>query len=65
MDLNTAATQSTMGGGRRQARLRTWRPSYSSTNLHGENGDVYAYGMIVFEVLTGDTPWSASIRCKS
>ena len=33
-------------------------PELLQHNIFTEKGDVYAYGMIVFEVLTGDTPWS-------
>ena len=32
-------------------------PELLDSNTFTEKTDVYAYGMIVFEVLTGDNPW--------
>ena len=32
-------------------------PELLQHNIFTEKTDVYAYGMIVFEVLTGDMPW--------
>ena len=55
-DLNTAATQSTMGGGAKGTPAYM-APELLDSNTFTEKTDVYAYGMIVFEVLTGDNPW--------
>ena len=54
--LNTAATQSTMGGAKGTPAYMA--PELLQSNIFTEKTDVYAYGMIVFEVLAGDTPWS-------
>ena len=56
--LNTAATQSTMGGGGAKGTPAYMAPELLQSNTFTEKTDVYAYGMIVFEVLAGDTPWS-------
>ena len=55
--LNTVATQSTMGGGAKGTPTYM-APELLQSNIFTEKGDVYAYGMIVFEVLTGELPWS-------
>jgi len=54
--LNTAATQSTMGGGAKGTPAYM-APELLQSNIFTEKTDVYAYGMIVFEVLAGDIPW--------
>ena len=53
--LNTAATQSTMGGAKGTPAYMA--PELLDSNTFTEETDVYAYGMIVFEVLTGENPW--------
>ena len=53
-DLNTAATQSTMGGGAKGTPAYM-APELLDSNTFTEKTDVYAYGMIVFEVLTGES----------
>jgi len=53
--LNTAATQSTMGGAKGTPAYMA--PELLQSNIFTEKTDVYAYGMIVFEVLAGDIPW--------
>ena len=55
--LATAATQATAGGDAKGTPAYM-APELLQHNIFTEKGDVYAYGMIVFEVLTGDTPWS-------
>ena len=55
--LATAATQATAGG-EAKGTPAYMAPELLQHNIFTEKGDVYAYGMIVFEVLTGDTPWS-------
>jgi tRNA A-37 threonylcarbamoyl transferase component Bud32 len=53
--LNTAATQSTMGGAKGTPAYMA--PELLQSNTFTEKTDVYAYGMVVFEVLAGDIPW--------
>ena len=53
--LNTAATQSTMGGAKGTPAYMA--PELLQSNIFTEKTDVYAYGMIVSEVLAGDIPW--------
>jgi serine/threonine protein kinase len=55
--LNTAATQSTMGGGARGPPAYM-APELLDSNTFTEKTDVYAYALIIFEVLTGDVPWA-------
>ena len=55
--LATAATQATAGGDAKGTPAYM-APELLQHNIFTEKGDVYAYGMIVFDVLTGDTPWS-------
>ena len=55
--LNTAATQSTMGGGAKGTPAYM-APELLDSNTFTEKTDVYAYGMVVFEVLAGDLPWA-------
>jgi len=54
--LNTAATQSTMGGAKGTPAYMA--PELLDSNTFTEKTDVYAYGMVVFEVLAGDLPWA-------
>ena len=53
--LATAATQSTMGGAKGTPAYMA--PELLQSNIFTEKTDVYAYGMVVFEVLAGDIPW--------
>ena len=53
--LNTTATQSTMGGAKGTPAYMA--PELLQSNIFTEKTDVYAYGMVVFEVLAGDIPW--------
>ena len=55
--VNGTATQATAGGDAKGTPAYM-APELLQHNIFTEKGDVYAYGMIVFEVLTGDTPWS-------
>ena len=55
--LNTAATQSTMGGGARGTPAYM-APELLDSNTFTEKTDVCAYALIIFEVLTGDVPWA-------
>ena len=55
--LATAATQATAGGDAKGTPAYM-APELLDSNTFTEKTDVYAYGMIVFEVLAGDTPWS-------
>ena len=54
--LATAATQATAGGDAKGTPAYM-APELLDSNTFTEKTDVYAYGMIVFEVLTGDNPW--------
>jgi serine/threonine protein kinase len=54
--LATAATQATAGGDAKGTPAYM-APELLQHNIFTEKSDVYAYGMIVFEVLTGDMPW--------
>jgi len=53
--LNTAATQSTMGGAKGTPAYMA--PELLDSNTFTEETDVYAYALVIWEVLTGDIPW--------
>ena len=55
--LNTAATQSTMGGGGAKGTPAYMAPELLDSNTFTEETDVYAYALVIWEVLTGDIPW--------
>ena len=55
--LNTAATQSTMGGGGAKGTPAYMAPELLDSNTFTEETDVYAYSLVIWEVLTGDIPW--------
>ena len=55
--LNTAATQSTMGGGGAKGTPAYMAPELLESNTFTEETDVYAYALVIWEVLTGDIPW--------
>ena len=57
-DLNTMATQATMGGGGAKGTPAYMAPELLSENIFTEKGDVYAYAIVIWEVLTGEVPWT-------
>ena len=57
-DLNTMATQATMGGGGAKGTPAYMSPELLSENIFTEKGDVYAYAIVIWEVLTGEVPWA-------
>ena len=64
--LNTAATSHAVSDrSARRGRQRTWRPSSWSRTPFTEETDVYAYALVIWEVLTGDIHGAASTRCSS
>ena len=54
--LNTAATQSTAGGDAKGTPAYM-APELLESNTFTEETDVYAYALVIWEVLTGDIPW--------
>ena len=53
--LNTAATQSTMGDAKGTPAYMA--PELLESNTFTEETDVYAYALVIWEVLAGDIPW--------
>ena len=53
---STAATQSTVGGGAKGTPAYM-APELLESNTFTEETDVYAYALVIWEVLTGDIPW--------
>ena len=57
-DLNTAATQATAAGGSAKGTPAYMAPELLESNTFTEKTDVYAFSMIVWEVLDGGVPWA-------
>ena len=56
-DLNTAATMATAAGNHAKGTPAYMAPELLAENIFSEKADVYAYAIIVWEVLTGGWPW--------
>ena len=52
------ATQATMGGGGAKGTPAYMAPELLSENIFTEKTDVYAYAIVIWEVLTGEVPWA-------
>ncbi|KAH8052979.1 protein kinase [Aureococcus anophagefferens] len=57
-DLNTAATQATAASGSAKGTPAYMAPELLESNTFTEKTDVYAFSMIVWEVLDGGVPWA-------
>ena len=57
-DLNTAVTQATATGGQAKGTAAYMAPELLEANIFTQKTDVYAFGLIIWEVLTGEIPWA-------
>ena len=55
--LNTAATQSTMGGGGAKGTPSYMAPELLEDNLFDEKSDVYSFAIVIWEIWDGGVPW--------
>ncbi|KAH8067387.1 protein kinase [Aureococcus anophagefferens] len=57
-ELNTASTMATQAGGGIKGTPAYMAPELLESNTFTEKTDVYAFALVIWEVLTGDIPWA-------